>query len=233
MKTKKWNYYIGIVFWTFAFIVAITQNEEIFIIGSNVIGYPKWLTIIWIVGMWTATKSLFCINRHKGATKHKKRYYTACKISADDVRVKNDIKKQSRQAVKILIMWFVFLVVEGVCYHYNIINEKLIILGTISLRIFDKLFVLIWCPIGTIMNNKCCTTCRIHGWDQLMLNSTLVFIPSVPSYSLIIISMIYFIDWEISVKRHPERFSQISNMTIRCTGCHEICGRCRNRYKEL
>ena len=233
MKTKQWNYYIGIVFWTFAFIVAITQNEEIFKIGSNVIGYPKWLTIIWIVGMWTAIKSLFCIDRHKGATKHKKRYYTACKISADDVRVKNDIKKQSRQAVKILIMWFVFLIVEGVFYHYDIINEKMIILGTISLRIFDKLFVLIWCPISTIMNNKCCTTCRIHGWDQLMLNSTLVFIPSVPSYSLIIISTIYFIDWEISVKRHPERFSQISNMTIRCTGCHEICGRCRNRYKEL
>ena len=233
MKTKMKEYYIEIAFWTMMFVWASLQSEEIFKIDNYVIENPNWLITIWIAGMWTAIKSLFCIDRHKGATKHKKRYYTACKVSVDDIRVKNDIKKQGKQAVKILIAWGVFLVVEGVCYHYNIINEKLIILGTISLRIFDKLFVLVWCPFGAIMRNKCCTTCRIHGWDQLMLNSPLVFIPSVPSYSLILISIIYFIEWEISVKRHPERFSQISNMTIRCTGCHEICGRCRNRYKKL
>ena len=169
---KKINYHLGILFWSFMLLWALIQDK--------ITEYPIWLIVIWIVGMWTAIKSLFCIDRHKGAIKHKKRYYTACKISADDVKVKNDIRKQSRQAMKILILWIVFIAIEGLLYHYDIINEKTIILGTISLRILDKLFVLVWCPFGVIMKNKCCTTCRIYGWDQLMLNSTLVFIPSLP-----------------------------------------------------
>ncbi len=231
MKIKKRNYYIGIAFWTLVFVWAITQNEEIFKIGSCV-SHPNWLIAIWIVGMWTAIKSLFCMDRPVGATKHRKKYYIAYK-SVDDVRVKNDIKKQSKKAIRMLVFWIVFLAVEGLSYYFHIINEKTIIVGMICLRIFDKLFVLVWCPFGAIMGNKCCTTCRIYGWDQLMLNSPLVFIPSVPSYTLILISMIYFIDWEISVKRYPERFSQHSNTAIRCSNCCEICGRCRNKYKEL
>ena len=228
MKTKT-QPYIEIVFWSLMLGWSISQNEEAFELFN--VKHPIWLVTIWIVGMWTAIKSLLCIDRPKGATKHKKRYYIACKIS-DDVRVKNNIKKQSRQAAKILILWIVFLIAEGVFYHYDIISEKTIIVGTISLRIFDKLFILIWCPFGAIMKNKCCTTCRIYGWDQLMLNSTLVFIPSIPSYSLILISMMYFIEWEISIKRHPERFLQVSNEAIKCP-CYELCGRCIHKWRVV
>ena len=231
MKTKRREIYIGIMFWILVFIWAITQDEMSFKIDSDV-NYPNWLVAVWIVGMLTAIKSLFCIDRPAGATKHRKKYYIANK-SVDDVKVKNDIKKQSKNAIRILFLWIVFLVVEGLSYYFHIINEKTIIIGMISLRIFDKLFILVWCPFGAIMGNKCCTTCRIYGWDQLMLNSPLVFLPSVPSYTLILISIIYFIDWEISVKRHPERFSQISNTAIRCSNCCEICGRCRNKKKGL
>ena len=231
MKTKRREIYIGIIFWVFIFMWVISQDEMSFKIDSDV-NYPKWLIAIWIVGMWTAIKSLFCINRPAGATKHRKSHYIAYK-PVDGVRIKNDIKKQSRKAIRILILWIVFLVVEGLSYYSHIINEKTIVVGMISLRIFDKLFILVWCPFGAIMGNKCCTTCRIYGWDQLMLNSPLVFLPSVPSYTLILISIIYFIDWEISVKRHPERFSTISNTAIRCSNCCEICGRCRNKNKGL
>jgi len=232
MRTKKRSIYMGIMFWILVFMWTINQDGASFKLSSGV-NHPNWLIAIWIVGMWTAIKSLFCIDRPAGATKHRKSHYIAYK-TVDDVRMKNDIKKQSRKAKWILVLWIMFLAVEGLSYYSHIIDEKTIIVGMIGLRIFDKLFILVWCPFGAIiMGNKCCTTCRIYGWDQLMLNSPLVFIPSVPSYTLILISMIYFVDWEISVKRHPERFSQISNTAIRCYNCCEICGRCRSKNKEL
>ena len=201
------------------------------LIQDKITEYPIWLIVIWIAGMWTAIKSLFCINRPVGAKKHNKKYYVACK-NANDFRIKNEIKKQTKHAKKIFILWVLFLALEGLLYHFGIINDYVVIIGMISLRIFDKLFVLVWCPFGTIMKNKCCTTCRIYGWDQLMLNSTLVFISSIWTYSLILVSLIYFIEWELAVKNYPERFSTISNATIRCSNCNEICGRCRKIKKE-
>lgn len=226
LKNKKMGkkiYYFGIIFWSFMLLWAFIQDVST--------EDPIWLVVIWMVGMWTAVKSLFSINRPAGARKHNKKYYIACK-NVNDFKIKNDVKKQSKQAVKILLLWLVFLLVEGLFYYFNIINEKTIILGTIGIRIFDKLFVLVWCPFGVIMKNRCCTTCRIYGWDQLMLNSTLIFIPSIYSYSLILISMIYFIEWELAVRNHPERFSTVSNAAIRCSNCNEICGRCRKIRKE-
>ena len=141
MKTKRREIYIGIIFWVFIFMWVISQDEMSFKIDSDV-NYPKWLIAIWIVGMWTAIKSLFCINRPAGATKHRKSHYIAYK-PVDGVRIKNDIKKQSRKAIRILILWIVFLVVEGLSYYSHIINEKTIVVGMISLRIFDKLFILL------------------------------------------------------------------------------------------
>lgn len=228
MKTKI-QFYIQIIFWSFMFVWIISKNEEAFKI--DLINYPIWFVIFWIVGMWTAIKSLFCINRPIGATKHREKYYVASRKPVDDNKINNEIKKQTKHAMKILALWIVFILTEGLLYQFNIVDEKTIIVGTISLRIFERLFVLVWCPFGAIMRNKCCTTCRIYGWDQLMLNSPLVFIPSLPFYALILISTIYFIEWELSAKRHPERFLQISNEGIRCS-CHEICGRCRCKKKK-
>ena len=231
MKTKT-QPYIEIVFWSLMLGWSISQNEEAFELSFNV-NHPIWLVTIWIVGMWASVKSLFCINRPKGATKHRGKHYIASKKSVDDIKIKKEIKRQTKQAMKILALWIVFILVEGLFYLLNVISEKTIIVGAISLRVFERLFVLVWCPFGAIMKNKCCTTCRIYGWDQLMLNSPLVFIPSILSYALILISTIYFIEWEISIKRHPERFLQVSNEAIRCPNCHELCGRCIHKWRVV
>lgn len=231
MKTKrKKNYYVEIMFWSLMLMWVSTQDSEIF---NNINDFKLWLKIVWIASVWTVITYIFCIGIPMGAKKHRAKYFAASKNSVDDFKLKQEIKKQNNGAVKIAVLWVIFLITEGISYYYNIVDAKIIILGTMSLRIIDKLFVIVWCPLGTIMKNRCCQNCRIYGWDQLMLNSPLVFLPSIFSYSLIIISLIPFIEWEIAIKRHPERFSQSSNIAIRCSNCCEVCGRCRNRSKKL
>ena len=179
MNDKK-IYYVRIMFWILMFILVSIDS--------------KYWCMVWLAGMYTAIKYAFCINQPKGAQKHRERYYVPSD-SVDNINIKNDIKKQNKRSIRILVLWGIFLLVEGSLYHYNIINQDFIILGTISLRIFDKLFVIYWCPFSWIMGNRCCVSCRIYGWDQLMLNSPLIFIPSVTSYSLIFLSMFSFIEW--------------------------------------
>ena len=234
MKTKsKMNYYIEIMFWILMIIWVSTQKPESFNVSNFNVSSPLWLKIMWITSVWTAIIYILCIKIPMGAKKYRAKYFVASKDSVDDLKLKQYIKKQNKGAAKIAVLWAIFLIAEGISYYLNIIDIKIIILGTIGLRIIDKVFVIGWCPLGVIMGNGCCNQCRIYGWDQLMLNSTLVFLPSIFSYSLILISMIPFIEWEIAIKRHPERFSQSSNAAIRCSNCCEVCGRCRNKNKEL
>ena len=45
----------------------------------------------------------------------------------------------------------------------------------------------------------------------------LIFIKSFWTYSLVGVGVILFIQWEYLNLKHPERFSPISNKTLRCT----------------
>lgn len=54
-----------------------------------------------------------------------------------------------------------------------------------------------------------------------MMFTPLVFIPSVYTYSLLGIALILLIRWEITYKRHPERFSSFTNANLNCSNCKE------------
>ena len=203
-------------------LIAIVEYDTLDI-GFN----SPLMKAFWLASMFTIISWIFCSNLPAGARKHRKRWFIPSNTAVDASKIRNEIKKQNRQALKIALIWIVFLILEGLALYLNIITEKEVILCLVILRIVDRMFVMIWCPFGAIMKNKCCTTCRIYGWDQLMLNSPMIFFPAVYSYSLIILSMIPFIQWEVAIRRHPERFSARSNAAIRCSNCPGICGRCR------
>ena len=187
----------------------------------------------WFAGMLMIISWIFSINLPAGAKKHRKRWFIPANSTVDNIMLKQQTKEQNKNAVKIGIIWIIFLLIEGLSLHFNIITEKFVILGLVILRIADRLFILIWCPFGAIMNNKCCTSCRIYGWDQLMLNSPLVFFPSAYSCSLIMLSFTLFIEWEIAANKHPERFFQATNSAIRCSNCAGVCGRCKNKHSSM
>lgn len=215
---------LSILFWTMMLLIAIVEYDTLDF-GFN----SPLMKAFWLASMFTIISWIFFSNLPAGARKHRKKWFIPSNTAVDASKIRNEIKKQNRQALKIAVIWIIFLTFEGLFIHFNIVDQRFIILGGIILRIADRMFVLIWCPFGAIMKNKCCTTCRIYGWDQLMLNSPLLFYPSIYTYTLLILSSIPFIEWEMSVKKHPERFSQISNAAIRCPNCCEVCGRCRKK----
>lgn len=226
MKTKAKSEIEQIIdhllFWVIMLIITIIEYDDLTFNSPIMIAY-------WFASMLMIISWIFSINLPAGAKKHRKRWFIPANSTVDNIMLKKQTKEQNKNAAKIGVIWIIFLLIEGLSLHFNIINQKFVILGLIILRIADRLFIVIWCPFGAIMNNKCCTSCRIYGWDQLMLNSPLVFFPSAFSYGLLALSFIPFIEWELAVKRHPERFSPSTNVAIRCSNCTSVCGHCKNK----
>ena len=214
-----------LLFWVIILIIAIVGYDDLTFNGPI-------MRVFWFASMLMIISWILCIDLPTGARKHRKRWFIPSDSAINDSKINQAIKEQNMQAIKIAVIWIVFLLIEGIMIHFDIITEKLVILGLIILRIADRLFIIVWCPFGAIMNNRCCTTCRIYGWDQAMLNSPLVFFPSAYSYTLIALSFIPFIEWEVAVHRHPERFFQMTNRAIRCSNCAGVCGRCKNKRFE-
>ncbi|QVK17815.1 hypothetical protein KHQ81_13385 [Mycoplasmatota bacterium] len=96
---------------------------------------------------------------------------------------------------------------------------------------FDTVCINIFCIFHVyIVRNKCCNECRIYNWSNFMYCTPLLFMPNFWNYSLIFLSIIILIQWEVSVHFHPERFSSISNRTLQCKHCPHKCRYNTNKH---
>ena len=105
---------------------------------------------------------------------------------------------------------------------------------SIFFYVCDLICVLVWCPFRLIMKNKCCTTCRIFNWDHLMMFSPLIFCGGFFSISLVVIAFLAFLIWELSIILYPERFSEMTNVALRCSNCTDkLCTQyCQKKFKR-
>ncbi len=133
--------------------------------------------------------------------------------------LKNYILSTTASAYKVFILWFFLIGIIGILFYKNIINEKILFLISVFFYVCDLICVLIWCPFRLIMKNKCCTTCRIFNWDHLMMFSPLIFIKSFYCLSLFGFSLIAFLVWELCVLIYPERFWEMTNVSLKCSQC--------------
>jgi len=122
----------------------------------------------------------------------------------------------------VAVIWLLLNGVLGGLHLLGVYDAGVLILLSLAFAVCDMICILFFCPFHTwIMKNKCCTTCRIYNWDYAMMFTPLVFIPNVLTYSIVAISLILLIKWEIVYKRHPERFAENSNMSLACENCQE------------
>ena len=118
--------------------------------------------------------------------------------------------------------WIALNGVIGILYFLNIFDEGILYIICFAYAVCDMICILFFCPFHTwIMKNKCCTTCRIYNWDFPMMFTPLIFMPSIFNYSLLGISLLLLLKWEITYKKYPERFSENTNMNLRCINCEE------------
>ncbi len=125
-------------------------------------------------------------------------------------------------AVVSAIAWFILNGIIGVLYWSNIIDEGILFLISLAYSVCDMICILFFCPFQTwFMQNRCCTTCRIYNWDFAMMFTPMVFTKKFFTWSLLAVALIVLVQWEVTVYRHPERFSEETNDSLACKNCTE------------
>ena len=134
-------------------------------------------------------------------------------------RIKAHIKTTTQSAYKVMLLWIALIAALGVLHHLKILADAHLFLISVLFYVCDLICVLIWCPFRLIMKNKCCTTCRIFNWDHLMMFTPMLFVKGFFSLSLVVMSVIVWCAWELSVLIYPERFWEKSNAALKCSEC--------------
>ena len=127
-----------------------------------------------------------------------------------------------RRTFSVAAAWFGLNGIIGALYYAGVIDGGILILVSLAYGVCDMICILFFCPFQTwFMKNRCCTDCRIYNWDFAMMFTPLVFIPHIFTYSLLGLSLLLLLRWEITFKKHPERFSVKTNACISCENCTE------------
>lgn len=132
------------------------------------------------------------------------------------------VLQSNRVTLLIAIGWLCFNGIFAVLYYVGIFDAGLMMLICLFFSVCDMICILFFCPFQTwFMKNKCCTTCRIYNWDFAMMFTPLLFIPNLYNWSLLALSLLLVLRWEIAIHRHPERFSENTNRCLSCKECGE------------
>ncbi len=127
-----------------------------------------------------------------------------------------------RRTFAVAAVWLALNAVFGVLYFTHVIDAGILILVSLAYGVCDMICILFFCPFQAwFMRNRCCTDCRIYNWDFAMMFTPFVFIPSLYTWSLLGMSLLLLLYWEITLKVHPERFSETTNAGIACKNCTE------------
>lgn len=110
----------------------------------------------------------------------------------------------------------------GLLYALRVIDQGILVLISLAYGVCDMICILFFCPFQTwFMKNRCCTVCRIYNWDFAMMFTPFVLIPSAFTWSLLAMSLLLLLRWEITLRLHPERFSDHTNASVTCANCQE------------
>ncbi|MBR2854015.1 MAG: hypothetical protein IKE81_06820 [Clostridia bacterium] len=122
----------------------------------------------------------------------------------------------------VALTWIIFNGIFGALRMADILDDGIMILLCSAYSICDLICILFFCPFQTwFMKNKCCSVCRIYNWDYAMMFTPLFFVRRDYSWSLLALSIALLVRWEITIFRHPERFSEKTNDYLQCRNCTE------------
>lgn len=225
MSITRKRYFARLIARIFIFIGCLImcfypQNYNI-LDGMNFFKSFHILHILWIVWVFDMILQIIPI-KNKVALGSQKLFANRFRPIREKINIKtlkSYIKTITTSAYKVFIIWVVLISIIGILYYCNIINKIWLFMISVFFYVCDLICVLIWCPFRLIMKNKCCTTCRIFNWDHIMMFSPLIFIGGFFSISLVVLAVLAWLIWELCVLIYPERFSEMTNIALRCSEC--------------
>lgn len=125
----------------------------------------------------------------------------------------------TKAAYKVMLLWAALIAGLGALRFTGVVTDNILFLISIAFYVCDLVCVLIWCPFRLILQNRCCTTCRIFNWDHIMMFTPMLFIKGFFSISLLILAFAVWLVWEMCIMLYPERFWEHSNEALRCSNC--------------
>lgn len=209
-----------------------------YIVGIRIHGNGTSLTqllempvVIWIVWIVFFVEMLFRFFPSKyespGCQKQFARNYI--KSGSTDIVIPDN-----NGAVLVLLLWIMFNMVFGALHMAGIIDDSIMILLCGVYSLCDMICILFFCPFQSwFLKNKCCTTCRIYNWDYAMMFTPLFFVHHTYLKGLLVMGLLLMIRWELTFYRHPERFSENTNESLRCQNCTEKLCIHKNQLKTL
>lgn len=203
--------------------------------GWNFFSRFSLLHLLWGIWLWDMILQLIPVKAHIsiGSQKVFESLFKPIKEKINYENLKQYIKDTTASAYKVMIIWIILTVVISIFHLNGVIDTGMMILVSVFFYVCDLICVLIWCPFRLIMKNKCCTTCRIFNWDHLMMFLPIISVNSFYSWSLVLLSFMIWLVWELCVLMYPERFWENSNMALRCSECTDkLCTQyCRKLRK--
>ena len=217
-----------LIFISCVFIYVFIPEIMTLIFTGKLYGKLMYLYIIWAIFM-TGMILQLVPKRQKSLTmgylKHHKLLYEPSDQPYTEEEKIEFVKQSNKGALTVLISWLTLTTVIGILYFSGIIYKDILLLISLFFYVCDLICVVIWCPFQYfMMKNKCCVNCRIFNWGYAMVFTPLIFIPSFFSWSLVIMSLIIVVKWEITWKKSPELFWHRTNSSLQCRNCKDkIC----------
>lgn len=210
-------------------IYILNPNEFIVVKGLNFIKKLSPLHILWFIWMLDMILQLCKVPKYwpLGSQKYWGHRYLPDIKKIDKKVIKEHMKKLTNGSTSVAIVWILLVAIIDALYLTNIISYQIVILISTAFYVCDLICVVVWCPFRVFfMHNKCCTTCRIFNWDHAMMFLPLIVIPGLWTYSLLLMSFLILIVWEIACVVYPERFLEKTNCALRCNNCKDrLCGK--------
>ena len=178
--------------------------------------YPVIIVLIWIIfTVEMVQRFIPSPTESPGCQKQFARNYI--KSGSTDIAI-----QENNASVLVALVWVLFNGIFGAFHMAGILDDGIMILLCCAYSVCDVICILFFCPFQTwFLKNKCCCTCRIYNWDYAMMFTPIFFVKSPYTWSLLALSVLLLMRWEITFFRHPERFSDKTNAYLHCSNCSE------------
>lgn len=207
-------------------VLAILRPEMLSRTFTYEISFFKVYHLVWLLAMVLIAKRLIPrFNSKISMGKIFERHYAGA-MDTNPVKARklqDYVKKVNIGAVKAAVYWVLAVLFVGLLYYSGVMNSFWLTLTVVFFIFMDQFCVSAWCVFQWIVGTKCCNTCRINNWGYFMAFSTLIYLPSFWTYSLLLLSAIVVVQWEYLFYKHPERFYELYNINLQCRNCGKRC----------
>lgn len=238
MKKRKISivstmHYIRLIYRSVIFVFLLNEYIRIRMSGSGSItawleNMPVVLVITWAVFVFEMILRFFP-SRYESPGCQKQFARNYLKSGKTDIVIPDN-----NSTVLVLITWIIFNGIFGALHMLGVLDDGIMILLCSAYSVCDMICILFFCPFQTwFMKNKCCSACRIYNWDYAMMFTPLFFVRRDYTWSLLLLSVVLLIRWEITFYRYPERFSESTNDYLKCSNCTEKLCTHKKQLKSL